>query len=243
MLSTFAPEDSDDIDFGIGLTMMIQSLSVCNVEHSIIVDCHNSFTPRSGEVLLGNPEAFELIKLINTIEKKDTDNVVKIGTYSNIDEFDLNEGIGETGIKLMVVEVNNQRTAYVLFDGNNMEKGFRADLIKAVKDVDIDEIEVMTTDTHSVNTIASGYNPVGIAKKEELINYAKEGIKIAIDDLEEVEVGTGTEEIKNLKTFGPTRYTEFVATISSIISVAKVAAPILFITAIVLSYIWIYFVI
>ena len=244
ILSTFAPEDSDDIEFGVGLTMMIQSLSVCNVEHSIVVDCHNSFTPRSGEVLPGNPEVFELINLINTIEKNTDETIIKVGTYSNnMDDIDLEYGIGETGVKLMIVEDNNQRTTYILFDGNNMEKGFRKDLIEACKDLDINEIEVMTTDTHSVNTIASGYNPVGIEKRNELINYVKEGINIAIDDLEEVEVGTGTEKIENIVTFGPTRYTEFVATISSIISVSKTAAPILFGAAIILSYILIYYVI
>ena len=71
--------------------------------------------------------------------------------------MDKHQGIGYSGMKTMMVEVNNQRTAYVLFDSNNMELGYRETIFNAVKDLDIDEIEVMTTDTHTVNTLSNGY--------------------------------------------------------------------------------------
>lgn len=58
ILSTFAPHGSDDIEFGVGLTMMSESKSRCNVKDSIIVDCHNSFSKESGQVLPGHPEVF-----------------------------------------------------------------------------------------------------------------------------------------------------------------------------------------
>ena len=71
----------------------------------------------------------------------------------NMETLDKHDGVGESGIKTMIIEVDNQRTAYVLFDSNNMEIGFRQEIIDAVSDLDIDEIEVMTPDTHTVNTI------------------------------------------------------------------------------------------
>lgn len=71
-----------------------------------------------------------------------------------MDDLNKNEGVGESGIKTMVIEVKNQRTAYVLFDSNNMEVGFRKEIMDSVEDLDIDEIELMTTDTHFVNTIS-----------------------------------------------------------------------------------------
>ena len=73
-----------------------------------------------------------------------------------------------------------------LFDSNNMEVGFRKEIMDAVCELDIDEAEVMTTDTHSVNTISRGYNPIGLSKREEIIEYTKTSVKKAIDDLEEV---------------------------------------------------------
>lgn len=242
ILSTFAPEAVDDIEFGVGLTMMAQSRSHCKVKDSIIVDCHNSFTAESGEVLPGNPEVFQLINVIDKIDPNQEKFDIKVGCFeNNMDDLDKNEGIGESGIKTMIVEVAGQRTAYVLFDSNNMEIGFRQEIIDAVSDMDIDEIEVMTTDTHTVNTLSRGYNPIGIAKRAEIIEYVKISIKEAIEDLEKVEVGTGTEKITNLNTFGPKNSTELISTISSVVAVSKIIAPVLLITALLIVLIWIFF--
>ena len=242
ILSTFAPEAVDDIEFGVGLTMMAQSRSKCHVKDSIIVDCHNSFTPESGEVLPGNAEVFQLIDVIDKIDSDQTKHEIKVGCHANnLNDMDKQEGIGESGLKIMVIEVDNQRTAYVLFDSNNMERGFRQEIMDAVSDLEIDEIEVMTTDTHTVNTLSRGYNPVGISKREELIEHVKISIKEAIEDLEKVEVGTGTEKIRNLNTFGPKNSTELISTISSVVAVSKIIAPVLLITALLIVFIWIFF--
>ena len=242
ILSTFAPEAVDDIEFGVGLSMMAQSRSHCHVEDSIIVDCHNSFTPESGEVLPGNAEVFQLIDVIDTINPEQETYDIKIGCYENdMGELDKQEGVGESGIKTMIIEVDGQRTAYVLFDANNMEIGFRQEIIDAVIDLKIDEIEVMTTDTHTVNTLSRGYNPIGISKRAEIIEYVKLSINEAIKDLEKVEVGTGTEKIKNLNTFGPKNSTELISTISSVVAVSKIVAPVILITALLIAFIWIFF--
>ena len=242
ILSTFAPEAVDDIEFGVGLTMMAQSRNKCNVEDSIIVDCHNSFEPESGEVLPGNSEVFHLIDVIDKIDSKQEKSTIKVGCYENsMETLNKEEGIGESGIKTMIIEVDNQRTAYVLFDSNNMEIGFRQEIIDAVSDLEIDELEVMTTDTHTVNTLSRGYNPIGIAKRSEIIEYVRLSIEEAINDLEKVEVGTGTEKIKNLKTFGPKNSTELISTISSVVAVSKIIAPVLLITALLIVFIWIFF--
>ena len=242
ILSTFAPEAVDDIEFGVGLTMMAQSRSRCNVKDSIIVDCHNSFSAESGEVLPGNAEVFQLIDVIDTINPDQNKHDIKIGCYEdNMGALNKHDGIGESGIKTMIVEVDNQRTAYVLFDSNNMEIGFRQEIIDAVSDLDIDEIEVMTTDTHTVNTISRGYNPIGIVKRPEIIKFVRLSIQEALLDLEKVEVGTGTEKIKNLNTFGPKNSTELISTISSVVAVSKIIAPVLLITALLIVFVWLFF--
>ena len=242
ILSTFAPEAVDDIEFGVGLTMMAQSRNHCNVKDSVIVDCHNSFTAESGEVLPGNSEVFQLIDVIDLIEPEQEKYDIKIGCHSdNMEDLDKNEGVGESGIKTMIIEVGNQRTAYVLFDANNMEIGFRQEIIDAVSDLEIDEIEVMTTDTHTVNTISRGYNPIGIVKRAEIIEYARASIIEAIKDIEKVEVGTGTNKIKNLNTFGPKNSTELISTISSVVAVSKIIAPVLLITSLFIAFLWIFF--
>ena len=134
ILSTFAPAGSDDIEFGVGLTMMAQSRSKCDVEDSVIVDCHNSFTPESGGGLPGNAEVFHLIDVIDKIDVNQTKDSIKVGCWqTTMGELGKQEGIGESGLKTMVVEVENQRTAYILFDSNNMEIGFRQEIIDATR--------------------------------------------------------------------------------------------------------------
>ena len=241
MLSTFAPSGSDDIEFAVGLTTMIESQKELGSENNILVDCHNSFNAEKGEVLPGNPELFQLLDTIKLIEKKDLEHEIQVGCYhTDLGGFDKHQGIGESGLKTMVIEVNGQRTAYVLFDSNNMELGFRETIFNAVQDLDIDEIEVMTTDTHTVNTLSAGYNPVGSVEKEKIIDYIKLSIMEAINDLEPVEAGTNTERILNLKTFGPNNSTELISTISSIVAVSKIIAPLTFIVAIIFVLVWIF---
>ena len=241
MLSTFAPSGSDDIEFAVGLATMIESQKELNIRNPILVDCHNSFNAEKGGVLPGNPELFQLLDTIRLIEKKELEYDIQVGCYkTDLGGFDKHQGIGESGLKTMVIEVNRQRTAYVLFDSNNMELGFRETIFNAVEDLEIDEIEVMTTDTHTVNTLSAGYNPVGTVEKEKIIDYIKLSIIEAINDLEPVEVGTNTERILNLKTFGPNNSTELISTISSIVTVSKIIAPLTFIVAIIFVFIWIF---
>ncbi|MBO7443325.1 MAG: DUF2070 family protein, partial [Methanobrevibacter sp.] len=241
MLSTFAPSGSDDIEYAVGLAAMIESQKELGTENNILVDCHNSFNEEKGGVLPGNPELFQLIDTIKLIEPLDLEHDIKVGCYyTDLGGFDKHQGIGESGLKTMVVEVNGQRTAYVLFDSNNMELGYRETIFNAVKDLDIDEIEVMTTDTHTVNTLSAGYNPVGTVEKEKIAEYVKISINEAINDLEPVEAGTNIERILNLKTFGPNNSTELISTISSIVAVSKIIAPLTFIVAIIFVIIWIF---
>ena len=241
LLSTFAPSGSDDIEYGVGLATLFESQRVLGTKSNILVDCHNSFNPEKGEVLPGNPELFQLLDAIKLIQKKDLEYEIQVGcNHTDLGGFDKHQGIGESGLKTMVIEVNGQRTAYALFDSNNMELGFRETIFNAVHDLEIDEIEVMTSDTHTVNTLSSGYNPVGTVEKEKIIEYLKLSIKEAINDLEPVEAGTNIERIYNLKTFGPNNSTELISTISSIIAVSKIIAPLIFIVAFIFVLIWIF---
>ncbi len=241
MLSTFAPSGSDDIEYAVGLAAMIESQKQLGTENNILVDCHNSFNEEKGGVLPGNPELFQLLDTIKLINPKDLEHDIKVGCYyTDLGGFDKHQGIGESGLKTMIIEVNGQRTAYVLFDSNNMELGYRETIFNAMKDLDIDEIEVMTTDTHTVNTLSAGYNPVGTVEKEKIIEFVKLSINEAIKDLEPVEAGTNTERILNLKTFGPNNSTELISTISSIVAVSKIIAPLTFIVAIIFVIIWIF---
>ncbi len=242
LLATFAPKGFDDIDFGVGLSLMNLAKTRCNSENTILVDCHNSFKGEAGRVLPGNKEVFDLMDAIEKIECESKGDIIKVGcSYDSMDNFSKTDGIGQSGIKVLVVNVENQNTAYILLDSNNMVIGYRDTIIEAVKKLGIDSVEVMTTDTHSVNTLAGGHNPVGSKKKEEILECIIQCTKESLDDLEPVSVGCKSARIKNLNIWGPTNSTELVSTISSIVAVSRIIAPLVLLSALFFVFVWIFY--
>jgi putative membrane protein len=101
------------------------------------------------------------------------------------------DGFGPLGIRVAVLEVGSHRTAYILLDGNNMEPGLRDRLVDAIDDVDV--AEVMTSDTHIVNTVEAE-NQVGEnVPEDELLSIVQSLVAEAIEDIEPVEAGMTTE--------------------------------------------------
>lgn len=240
--ATFAPNGFDDIDFGVGLSLMNLAKSICTSKNVILVDCHNCFKGESGRVLPGNKEVFDLMNAVEKLECVNEKYPLKVGcSLNSMGSLSKEEGIGQSGVKVLVIEVDNQKTAHVLFDSNNMVIGFREKLMDAVKSLGITEVEVMTTDTHSVNTLAGGHNPVGTVKENEIIEYVLQCTKEAMDDLEPVSVGCETSRVENLNTLGPTNATELVSTISSIVAVSRIFAPLVFVLALFFVFVWIFY--
>ena len=121
-------------------------------------------------------------------------------------EFSLADGLGQGGIAATVVKTGKQTVAYVTIDGNNMVSGLREKILSAVAEVGVDDGEVFTTDTHAVNAVvltARGYHPVGEAMNHELlINYVKQAVVAALENLEPVQVAWRSETIPNVKIIG-----------------------------------------
>ena len=247
MLATFAPKGFDDIDFGVGLAIMNQAKSSCGIENVILVDCHNCFKGEGGRVLPGNKEVFELMGAAQKIKAPQHQYKMRVGCAGDpMDKMSKEEGMGESGIKVMVLEAydsnkTSQKTAYILLDSNNMLIGFREKIIEKVLDLGLDHVEVMTTDTHYVNTLSGGHNPVGKKKQDQIIESILECTEDAIIDLEEVSIGFKVSRIEGIKTLGPTQATELVTTISSIVAVSRIFAPFIIILAFLSVFIWIFY--
>ena len=243
MLATLAPNGFDDIDFGVGLALMNLAKASGEVENVILVDCHNSFKGEGGRILPGNKEVFELMGAVEKLRAPKQENGIKVGCSGNpLDDISKEDGIGQSGVKVMVIEVNSaQKTAYILLDSNNMVIGFRDIILEKVKTLGLDYVEVMTTDTHFVNTMSGGHNPVGTKMQDEIIDAILKCTEEALVDLEDVSVGCKVANIKDIKTFGPLNATELVTTISSIVAVSRIFAPLVFLLALVFVFIWIFY--
>ena len=78
-------------------------------------------------------------------------------------EFSLKAGMGTGGITAIVVQVEKQKTAYIVIDGNNMIPGLREKIIAALTSKGFDASEVFTTDTHAVSALITGRRAGGVA--------------------------------------------------------------------------------
>lgn len=242
LLATMAPVGFDDMDFGVGLALINLAKAKTGVDNVVLVECHNAFQGDGGRILPGNKEVFELMDAVEKLKKSEDQNTLKVGISNDpMDDVSKEEGVGESGVKVMIVEVDNQKTGYILLDSNNMVIGFRERIIKHVKELGLDEAEVMTSDTHFVNALSGGHNPVGTKSQDLILEKILKCTEKAIKDIEDVSVACEISKIENLKTLGPTHATELVTTISSIVAVSKIFAPLIFIIAFLSAFIWIFY--
>lgn len=124
-------------------------------------------------------------------------------------EFNLKAGMGTGGITAIVVQVEKQKTAYIIIDGNNMISGLREKLLAALASLGFDESEVFTTDTHAVSALVTGrrgYHPVGeVMDHEVLIRYIGEVAKKAESNLEACKVGCLQFVVPQVRVIGEER--------------------------------------
>ena len=125
------------------------------------------------------------------------------------EDISLNDGMGQGGITAIVVKVGEQRTAYVVIDGNNMISGLREKILLALADSGFDESEVFTTDTHAVSAVVlgrRGYHPIGEAMNHELlIGYIKESVSNAAACLESCRAACLSMVVPKVRVIGKTR--------------------------------------
>ena len=180
--------------------------------HALSIDAHNSM---DGQFDLKNSvNSFSTVS-VACLEKalKSKISSFKIGASIVIpQEFTVQEGIGHGGVSVIVSEVDGQKAAYVTIDGNNMVSGLREKIISSIKELGIDDGEILTTDTHSVCGMirsSRGYNLVGEAVDHLiLINYIKNATVLALNNLEPVTVSWHTDIIPDVLVIGEKQITE-----------------------------------
>jgi putative membrane protein len=202
---SLAPSTTEDLPRELGSIIQREArrhgLKAC-----VVVNAHNSINGP-----LDSKQAFEALEAAAKacLEKAVSMDrqPFKIGAATIMPkDFGLAEGMGPGGITVLVVEVGGQKAAYVIFDGNNMVSGLRDKILSALQTMGVDEGEVFTTDTHSVNAVtlnARGYHPIGeVIDHERLIEYVKEAARTALASLEPARVGFRDVVVQNVKVIG-----------------------------------------
>ncbi|WP_255152552.1 DUF2070 family protein [Halorarius halobius] len=199
MTATYAPNFADDVEYAVGLSAQAEARQG-GLEHVMLADAHNCNNGLEGEdlghVVPGSKRSFDMIEAAREAGEAIADRPhepVRLGVAWDRTRWEPLDGIGPLGVRVAVVEAGDQRTAYVLVDGNNMEPGLRDSIVSALEDGHADLAEVMTTDTHIVNTVEAS-NQVGERMDgAELTDLIVELADDAVADLEPVEAGMATE--------------------------------------------------
>ncbi|MDO5843947.1 MAG: DUF2070 family protein [Methanocorpusculum sp.] len=219
MVTTRSPDMTEDMDYSIGRIIMGESRGkYANIG---FVDAHNCMlekghiiypsTEEGNEFITGGTDAILSMKNEEMFP-------LRIGVSSVKLPYTAEQGFGDMELITLVTEAGGVKTAYVLFDGNNVKAGVRDILRDAVLKAGVDEAEIMSTDTHVVNTL-SGMNPVGhVIGADEILPYVLKTVSEAIADLGDAKVGAATGSCENVEVFGPGRITQLTALSGSIIT-------------------------
>lgn len=239
MVSTRAPEKTEDLDYTIGLAIMSEAHS--RFRNVAFVDAHNAMVDVTGPVMPASYIALEYMRACEKATEGESgcrdecgsageEYPFSVGASHVAVPFTREQGFGDLGIQALVVRADGQNTAYVLFDGNNMESGVREQIrerLLAAEFVDkdggvhaglhVDECEVMTTDSHVVNTL-SGRNPIGYRVSfEELYPYVEEAVNSALDDCSPAEVGGTTAWCEGIVVFGSQSISQLASTVNAML--------------------------
>ncbi len=231
---THSPVPADDIEFAVGLTAMAEA-RVKGAMYAAIIDAHNCGYGSSKVITPGSRTSYDIIKASSDATEEllsHQSGEIRVGVSKRDAMYSREDGMGPLGIRVAVIEVFGQRTAYVLIDGNNMVMGLREAIIETLP---VDEAEVMTTDSHVVN-ITSSRNFIGMKiDHDELIDIVREIVNEAVVDLEPVEVGMTTEFAEDVIIFGSYRTAQLASTINAIMAMGGAFAISIILLALALA--------
>jgi putative membrane protein len=189
---TLAPKTTEDLPQELG-NIVRQEAQKLGLEHVIVVNAHNSLTD-SVEIeasldMLRDVASQCLRKAVSMPQYP-----FEVGTATVYpDEFSLKDGMGTGGITAITVKVAEQKTVYVIIDGNNMVSGLREKILAKLTLDGFQGSEVFTTDTHAVSAVVigrRGYHPVGEAMNQDLlIGYITKVAQTAASQLETCKAG------------------------------------------------------
>jgi len=223
-VATHAPEFADDVDFAVGLSTIAEARG-SGLGDVMLVDAHNCNDGLEGDdlghVVPGSRRSFDMLTAAGRLGERLADadrRPLRVGVAHDPTDWGPEDGIGPLGVRVAVFEAGNHRTAYVLVDGNNMKPGLREEVLAAV---DADAAEVMTTDTHVVNTMEAANQVGGEIEVEELAAVVEDLVAEAEADLEPAEVGMAVEHAE-VTVFGNDRTETLASTANAMIQMGGV---------------------
>ncbi len=221
---SLAPQTTEDLPQELG-RIVEEEAKKHGLQNAIVVNCHNCLT----DVIDTAEHLDELQRAASLCLQKAVElpkKGFKVGSATVFPaEFTLKAGMGAGGITAIAVQVENQKTAYIVIDGNNMVPNLREKILDALEGLGFDASEVFTTDTHAVTasiTGRRGYHPVGeVMDQIVLIRYIVELVKAAETNLELCKAGCQTFIVPRVRVIGEERLKSVTTLVDKAIVKAK----------------------
>lgn len=214
VIATRSPLVTEDLDFSVGFSIMKSGEKF--FRHVGFIDAHNCLDTLADGVYPATELAMEYIGAAETAfaaTAQKEQGRFSAGYSRKTLPFTRQEGFGDLGVQVLVVDAGGQKTAYVLFDGNNMQTGTRDEIRRRLL-AHVDECEVMTTDTHVVNTI-SGRNQVGLrVDVDAFYPLVNEAVIEALTDAAPASTAGVTAWCRGIVIFGSQRISQIASTVN-----------------------------
>lgn len=219
LVSSRAPLVTDDLDYSIGFA--INRAGSRYFSHVAFIDAHNSLKTLVPAVLPATPLAMEYLEAADTCVisvKEERQYPLMAGYGHRRFPFTRAQGFGDLGVQVLAVRVADQTTCYVLLDGNNLMEGQRDQIRDSLMGL-CDEAEVMTSDTHVVNTV-SGLNQIGaVIPAGSFLPIIEACVHDALSDLAPAGVAASTVWCRDVVVFGSQRISQLTATVGAMTGV------------------------
>ena len=233
---TSAPRPTDDVDGPSGYVIE-RHLEDAGAAPGIFVDAHNCLSPGAGGVSFGTPKARALANRLSGVaaralaEQRDG---LRVGA-GRVPPTRGGQGMGAMGVQSLVVETGGKRMAWVLVDGNNVMCGLREAARERLLGL-VDEVEVLTTDSHVVNVMVGGFNPVGLKEPQDrVIGMMVHAVEDALGRMVDAEVGAARVEVEDVHVLGRGNTIRLSSTINSAVATAEGALAAAFALATAIS--------
>jgi putative membrane protein len=219
---SLAPKTTEDLPQELGRMVSFEAKKY-GLRYAVVVNAHNSLTE-----IIDTDENVAALQVAASICLQKVASLPRVPfrvgsatVYAK--EFSLNRyGCGR--YTALAFDVDNQKTVYVVIDGNNMISGFREKVLLSLASLGFDQSEVFTTDTHSVSALVTGrrgYHPIGeVMDQEVMIRYIGEAAKRAVISLEEGKAGCVNFNVPKVRVIGE----EHLNSISTLVDKAIVKA-------------------
>lgn len=231
---TRAPSTTEDVNLGLGLALMEKAKK--HVSSACAVDEHNAETGDISSVEVGSPIGFEMLdatgKLFASGRKQEKYRFACASGGITLDT------IGKNGVRLALFEQGSKLNALVLADCNGIKPEFRTEINELLSrlgsEVGLEcRGEIMTTDTHQINTVRGVLNPLGSERRGDVMQLVRKLFSEAYGRLEEVKFASAEQRFR-IKVFGTGQSAEIASTINAVVAVLRLALPIILIASAVL---------